>query len=198
MARKTMAMKRRTEISQGLYRCIVKRGYANTSVRDIAREAGLGLGLITHYFKSKDEILYTMTQAIFDSYQQDLLLLFRQHQEKAPRERLRMGIDFFFVKVSGDGDLIKVFHELWSLSHHNRRLRNALKRMYGQYREEVADAVSECLGASGRQTKKVSDVSAFLVSAAEGAAIQWFLDPKNINLRRLAKLASRFADGFFE
>ena len=82
MARKSMVAERRAEISQGLYRCIVKRGYANTSVRDIAREAGLGLGLITCYFEGKDDILHTMTQEICERYQQDMLLLFRRHRDR--------------------------------------------------------------------------------------------------------------------
>ena len=198
MARKSMVAERRAEISQGLYRCIAKRGYANTSVRDIAREAGLGLGLITHYFDSKDEILYTMTQSIFEKYQRNMLLLFRQRQDKPPRERLRMGMDFFFVKISGDRDLIKVFHELWNLSHHDRRLRNSLKTVYSQYRAEVAGAISESFGKAGESAGRAEALSAFLVSAAEGAAIQWFLDPKNIDLQTLAGLANQFVDNCFE
>ena len=68
MGRKSLANERRAEIAHGMYRCIAARGYAKTSVRDIAREAGVGLGLITHYFESKEDILYELADYIFDRY----------------------------------------------------------------------------------------------------------------------------------
>jgi len=46
MGRKSLAKERRVEIAHGLYRCIAKQGYANTTVRDIARETDIALGVL--------------------------------------------------------------------------------------------------------------------------------------------------------
>ena len=91
-----------------------------------------------------------------------------------------------------------MFYEQWNLSQHDRRFHTSLKTLYSRYRKEVAEAISESFGGFGRQANKAQELSSFLVNAAEGAAIQWFLDPKSIDPRRLARLADQFLDSVFE
>ncbi|MFI1158734.1 TetR/AcrR family transcriptional regulator [Streptomyces sioyaensis] len=48
---------RRQEISEALWRLASTRGPDATSLRDVAAEAGISLGRLQHYFRSKDEML---------------------------------------------------------------------------------------------------------------------------------------------
>jgi AcrR family transcriptional regulator len=189
---------RRKEIAQGLYRCIVKRGYASTTVRDIAREAKVRSGIIHHYFDSKDEILTTLTAMTFDRYKESLLALLEQNQGSDPRERLRLGIDFMFLRVAGDRDLIKVFHELWNIAEHNEALNRSLQTLYRDYRTSVATLILECLGGSKMLAEQRRTLAAFLVSASEGASIQWFIDPRGLSLRKLARLANQMVESMVD
>ena len=194
MGRKNLAKERRAEIARGLYQCIAKRGYANTSVRDIAAEANIALGIITHYFKSKDEILYAMTEDTYSRYWESFMRFSRKHQKKTPRERLRLSIEFIFLKVAGDRDLIKVFQELWSLSQHDEYLLESLRKLYRQYRALVADLLLEMLPEKERRDTTIKDVAAFLVGASEGAALLWFIEPRAISLKRSARIANQLVD----
>ncbi|MBI5116114.1 TetR/AcrR family transcriptional regulator [Candidatus Poribacteria bacterium] len=194
MARQSMVTIRRAEITEALYRCIVKSGYANTSVRDIAHEASMRSGLIHHYFDSKDEILSALMKDIFNKYQRSFALLLEGHRDKPSNERLRLGIEFIFLKVAGDRDLIKVFHELWNLSQHNETLHESLRVLYRQYRKEVGKFIAECMGKTHGQTKDAKSIAALLVSASEGAGIQWHIDSRGISLSDLAKMSSRFVN----
>ena len=191
MGRKSKTDIRRREIAQALYRCIVQRGYASTTVRDIAREANVRPGIIHHYFDSKDEILSALTEMTFDRYKESLLVLLQQHQDADPRERLRLGIDFIFLKVAGDRDLIKVFHELWNIAQHDNELNESLRTLYRDYRKSVATLILECLDGSGIAARQRRNLAALLVSASEGASIQWFIDPRGVSLAALAKLANQ-------
>ncbi|USG66797.1 TetR/AcrR family transcriptional regulator [Brevibacillus ruminantium] len=38
-------------------RCLAERGYASVSLRDIARESGVSLGILHYYFESKEDLL---------------------------------------------------------------------------------------------------------------------------------------------
>jgi len=194
MGRKRMTEIRRQEISQALYRCIAKRGYSNTTVRNIAQEAGMRSGLIHHYFSSKDEILVVLTQSIFEKYWDRMSRLLQENQDKELPERLRVGIEFIFRQVAGDRDLIKVFHELWNLAEHDLALNESLRSLYRQYRKSVAALIEEYLSENNVQGIHAKDLAAFLVSASEGASIQWFIDPRSISLSRLANLASRLVE----
>ncbi len=53
---------RREQIMDAALRVFAKKGFANASNKDIAREAGITPGLIYHYFKSKEALL----RAIFE------------------------------------------------------------------------------------------------------------------------------------
>lgn len=48
---------RRQEISEALWRLASARGLEGASLRDVAAEAGISLGRLQHYFRSKDEML---------------------------------------------------------------------------------------------------------------------------------------------
>lgn len=198
MARQNMAAIRRAEITQALYRCIVSSGYVNTSVRDIAREAHVRSGLIHHYFDSKDEILSALMKDIFKRYQQSFVLLSERRRDKPPGERLRLGIEFIFLRVAGDRELTKVFHELWNLSQHDEKLHKSLKTLYRQYRIEVGRFISECADQSYEHSGNVRSLAAFLVSAIEGAAIQWLIDSRGISLSKLAGVANQFLNTVVE
>jgi AcrR family transcriptional regulator len=189
---------RRAEISQALYRCIVKRGYSGTTVRDIAKEAGVRSGLIHHYFTSKDEILEVLSHDIIDKWQERAAHLLEKDEDRHPSERLRVGIDFIFLEIAGDRDLVKVFHELWNLAEHDEALNKALRSLYRQYRNSVASIIEQFLCENEVPGAAAKDLAAFLVSASEGASIQWFIDPRGISLSRLSALACRLVETIAE
>lgn len=46
------------------------RGYANTSLRQIAHRAGVSLSLVTHHFYSKEQLKLAVDQAVLASFEQ--------------------------------------------------------------------------------------------------------------------------------
>jgi AcrR family transcriptional regulator len=198
MGRKSLAKVRRAEIAHGLFQSIAKRGYAKTSIREIARETNIGLGQITHYFKNKDEILYAMTEEIFNRYSEMFFIFYRKHRKKPPRECLRLTIDYIFLKIASDKDLIKVFEELWSLAQHDEYLFGALRQLYKQYRELVKKLLLEMWPGQKKMDAEIKDLAAFIVAASEGTALLWFMEPEAISLERMSIIANQLVDASME
>ena len=48
---------RRTQLAQAVWRIVVREGVAGASVRAVAREAGLSMGSVRHFFASQDRLL---------------------------------------------------------------------------------------------------------------------------------------------
>jgi TetR/AcrR family transcriptional regulator, repressor for uid operon len=48
---------RRAEILHAAAACFIRRGFHQTSMKEVCAEAGLSPGLVYHYFASKDEII---------------------------------------------------------------------------------------------------------------------------------------------
>ncbi|TME89384.1 MAG: helix-turn-helix transcriptional regulator [Chloroflexi bacterium] len=61
-------------IVQAAYRALVKRGYHETSMKDIAAEAGVAPGLAHYYFETKEDLLVAAMehacQPVMDAWQQ--------------------------------------------------------------------------------------------------------------------------------
>jgi TetR/AcrR family transcriptional regulator, cholesterol catabolism regulator len=77
-----------------------QKGYLDTSIRDIATEAGISSSIIYHYFKNKEEMLFE----VIKSATQDLIQSLRKTEERikdpeeALREMLRAHIVDFNIK----------------------------------------------------------------------------------------------------
>lgn len=53
---------RRKQIMQAAFACVARKGFHQTSMRDICREAKMSIGAVYNYFKGKEEILAAMTK----------------------------------------------------------------------------------------------------------------------------------------
>ena len=196
MGRKNLTKVRREEIVQALFRCIAKRGYVNTPVREIAKEAGVHTGLIHHYFESKEDILYTMTEDTYSRYRQAFELFAEKHKSRPPQERLALYTNYLLTKISADKDLAKVFHELWNLAHHDRKVNESLKKLYKAYRKDLTFFFSELLEELDIEFDDAKDLADILISMSEGACVLWFIDPRGVSLSRMAMLTTRLLESF--
>ena len=57
---------RRAEISSATWRVIERGGIPAVTLRSVATEAGISLGVLSHYFASKDDILQDAHRAAYD------------------------------------------------------------------------------------------------------------------------------------
>jgi TetR/AcrR family transcriptional regulator, transcriptional repressor for nem operon len=84
---------RRTQILDAAARLIGQRGYVQTSVDDVIREAGLsGKSHFYHYFKSKEELGYEVLERQVERFTERGLALLREPMID-PVERLNLFID---------------------------------------------------------------------------------------------------------
>jgi AcrR family transcriptional regulator len=56
---------RRLEVAQAAWRVMIREGLDRTSMRAIAQELGSSTGVVTHYFRDKEElILFALEQVV--------------------------------------------------------------------------------------------------------------------------------------
>lgn len=71
---------RRLEVTQAAWRVIVREGLDKTSIRAIAKELGSSTGVVTHYFRDKNELMLFVLEQIFDRLHEDLKSAAKDHQ----------------------------------------------------------------------------------------------------------------------
>jgi len=66
MAKVVDAERRRTDLAEAVWRVVRREGLAGASVRGVAREAGLSMGSLRHYFGTQSELLSFAMRMIID------------------------------------------------------------------------------------------------------------------------------------
>ena len=63
---------RRLEVTEAAWRVIVRDGLDRASMRAIAQELGASTGVVTHYFRDKDELTLFALERVFEKLFQDM------------------------------------------------------------------------------------------------------------------------------
>jgi AcrR family transcriptional regulator len=92
------AVRRRRELAEAVWRVIRRDGLEQASVRNVAREAGLSMGSLRHYFSSQDELMAFALRMVIERIEQRIAALApqedpRRHAERVLLELLPMDAD---------------------------------------------------------------------------------------------------------
>ena len=98
---------KREAILRAAVKVFARRGYFNSKVADVAKEAGIADGTVYLYFKSKDEILHS----IFDRAMAEFIAEGKKElaEIESPKDKLRRIAELHLEKLGADSDLAIVF-----------------------------------------------------------------------------------------
>ncbi|MFA5078216.1 MAG: TetR/AcrR family transcriptional regulator [Dehalococcoidia bacterium] len=111
MGRKSLATERRRQILRGAASLFIRKGYLNTSVRDIAGELGMNVATLYHYVGSKNGILglfheYTMNAIDFFSKKYQAVV-----EKMEPRRALKYAVVEYLKWVEEYQDLTVFWYQ---------------------------------------------------------------------------------------
>jgi len=129
---------RRIVILRALWRLMLEKGYASTSLTDVARRARISPSHLAYYFATKDTILQELYRALSEA----LLAGITSHRGEPPIEQCHLLASYAFLEPAMSLSDRSIVLELIGIAVHNPRLRrryqeHALK-MIGYLRELFA------------------------------------------------------------
>ncbi|MGC4251719.1 MAG: TetR family transcriptional regulator [Sphingobium sp.] len=131
---------RRMDLIQGMLKSIHKHGYSNTTVQTICEESGLSRGLISHYFKGKEDLLIEAFRYLTQQSDEDAKAAFHAAGDD-PFKRLLAVAEEPFHATREYGE---VWLHFWSVALNNgeaRKLRNGLwKRFRASIERRMTEA----------------------------------------------------------
>lgn len=127
---------RRQQIIEAAYRCFARKGFHQTTMREIYAEAGLSPGAIYHYFESKEAIIES--SFIFD-HQRSLPVLERAIDDPDPLIALDNLISFFYAGLESAAELgaNRVNIQGWGEALVNPRLLTPLQDTFYEFRKQL-------------------------------------------------------------
>jgi AcrR family transcriptional regulator len=184
---------RQLELIQATCRCLSRQGAAETSVRTIADEAGLSLGMVRHHFNSKDELLAATLQHLSNEYQVDLRKA-AAAAPKDPEEQLRA---FIFASLSSEAQepaYVKIRFLFWELARTNPVVRRVHDRIYKRFRRQLHLVLSGVARAknSPADTKLLTAV---IMALLKGVWVEISLAKKPLDIQRIIQQVLEMLDG---
>ncbi len=143
MGRKSIREQRRKEILDALYRCLLRKPYNETTIKDIGEEAGINHAMLHYYFRSKEDILLCFIDSIYEHYRVLSEREAARFRGKAltPRDTLRHVFRFMNTQITTDKKLQTIFVEIWEIALFNRAVNARVKKIYTDWISELGKAM---------------------------------------------------------
>jgi TetR/AcrR family transcriptional regulator, transcriptional repressor of bet genes len=167
---------RRRQLGEAALRCIVKHGTAGVSVRQIAAEAGVTQGLITHHFGEINELVAYAFDIMSAGLLQQILKAV-EDAEPTPQARLDAFIDASFSPLLFDRDVLGVWVVFWGLILHSPRMSASQQKEYADYVETVEGLVSNLAATEGFKVGDVRLTAMAFTALLDGLWLAWCLNP---------------------
>ena len=174
-----MIMGNREALLAGAKRCLIEKGYARTTARDIAAASGVSLAAIGYHFGSKEAL---MNQAIYEfvgewGEEVQRALNAEGALDAEPLERFESIMGRTIESFSGPArGMWAAQLELMGPMEQNEELRTFLAKV----QSVAADGLAELfLGIDpARDPEKARTAGSVLHALFIGVIVKWFLDPK--------------------
>ncbi|WP_397448070.1 TetR/AcrR family transcriptional regulator [Pseudomonas sp. NA-150] len=184
---------RRELLISAALKCLAEEGHAGISVRRIAKEAGVSVGLVNHHFGSIDVLIADAYQKLSLGMTNALQLEVDQAGNAAER------MDAFLVGSFSprvlDPSLLSVWVVFWSLVRHSPHVSNAHEQGYGAYRNLLERLLNELADEENFQINNASLAAIGLSAMLDGLWLEWCLNPTTFGADDALDICRRWVNG---
>ena len=176
------------QIIQAAVRVFARKGYYNSRVSDIAREAGIAAGTIYLYFKTKDDILVTLFRDKMAEFVGALRKAIAGEPDAASKVRRLVSLHFSMLEQNPDlAEVVQV-----ELRQGQKFFRGASSQEIGAYFALIGSVLEEGV-AQGRfrSDLPVKVATKMLFGAMDQMATSWVLGKRGYQLVDTADAVAR-------
>lgn len=150
-AETTKASDRRGKIVTALYHCMCKKGYAGTTLCDIADEAGMTSSHLLYYYPGKEAILEAFFKAVTKRFEKQMSEL----KNREPAERIEAIADLFLspkgMRKVDQGVILDLYGQAVQNKSmrrlrvvHDRRIKDLLVELFAELPHAVETSAEDC------------------------------------------------------
>ena len=183
-------IQKKEEIILAALEVFAEKGLSNSTIKEIADKAGIGKGTIYEYFKDKNEIIHSSFfyfQKLFEFDMENILL----SEENGASKLKSLMISILSIIKSENKDYLDLMFDFWAegIKGHEKGVMLAeMNKFYKSYRKLFEDVLREGIeDGSIRKDIDPFETSSIIIGTMDGIMVQWILDKKIINLKKIEK-----------
>jgi len=179
-------------------RAIARRGYARTSLNDIAREAGMSKGAVHYHFPTKEALVAEVLERATDAVAERTLAAW-QAGGQDPLGALRASVRELWAVRTSDSEEVRVVSDLLAQALHDEALRPQLAAYYRFASAQTTEHLVGSLAGYGLRPKVAPAlIPRLLLGLLDGLLLQVFVDPDVIDADELVRAVELIAGALFE
>ncbi|MBU1340078.1 MAG: TetR/AcrR family transcriptional regulator [Proteobacteria bacterium] len=180
MGRKSIADQRRLEIIQAFYRCVVSHGFSQSSIRKVAKEAGVMPSTLHHYFLDRDEMISQTVEYFTELISSG----FVPEKTWAADDEIRLseGLGYIFSPAMINPEVTGFFLECCVEARHNPKVRASVAKLFQRFRENILAHMGSISPFKHLNDVEKKGLASMIIAIHEGTELQWFADPDAVCL----------------
>jgi len=189
------SLKTRCEIIEAAQEVFLRKGFARSTLEDVASEAGVTRGAVYHHFDSKAEILNALCEMRYAAFGEHLKKT--QDEQSSPFDRLVESIVSYFSYLESN----KKFADMQFLLTYKTELCDEIAggmQTKIESMRALTDTYAELIGKvlkGVRQSQKLSktELAHIIVCYQSGLSNLWLIDRKTISINKdLRRVVTNF------
>lgn len=193
MARgRTTEETRREEIINSALRLILKYGFHNTTLDQVAAEARVSKGLVSYYFPKKEELFLAVLEKMISRLRGDLERCYRA--DTSARERLRMN----FMNLFGNGKRTRQYYtvviDFLGQALRERSVQSYTHVIYDTVLTYIEWTITDGIRAGEFRKVDAGETAAVIVAVMEGLVLQWLFSEDGIDLDEAYRMCEKLSD----
>jgi AcrR family transcriptional regulator len=123
---------RRQQILDAAHRCFLRDGFHATSIQDVIAEAGLSVGAVYRYFKSKDDLIRAIAESVIGGADE----VFADIAAHEPPLPLLDALDraLTYVDRQSENGTLRIALQVWAEALHDPGLAEFVAATYNRFR----------------------------------------------------------------
>jgi len=169
---------RRGQIVSAAAAVLARQGYGGTSLKDVAREAGVAPGLLHYYFESKQELLLDvvvrMEREMISDWQEAVADI------EDPIERIVAALDHVSDRCSQRPEFFRLMFDLYNLGINSPALQARCAQMWSHLIDEIEAEVRMVLGRlPAYSVVPPRDLAGAIAGAIDGIALSGLVQQRS-------------------
>lgn len=188
-----VAEDRRQALIDAAIESLKRHGHEGLSVRRIATQAGVSIGLINHHFPNKNQLI----AAAYRHFNTQLIEGLIQSVASAPTEpRARLSAFFkaTFAPPNLDRDVLAVWVVFWGMYRHSKEIQAVHRETYGGFIDLVRGMLAELAKESKRKRINPRLAAIGLTALLDGLWLEWCLDPETFSPREAVAMCEQWVE----
>lgn len=179
---------RRADVAEAVWRVLAASGFGGLTLRAVATELGASTGLLTHYFRNKQELVrYAHEVAANRTDNRPLLTA-----QEPGLASLRVALVNVLPLTPDSAAMSRVWVSFWDAALGDPSLSEAQQARYVRWRARLEECVESAKSRGELPGGSSSDVAVRAAAFAHGLVVQALFDPVRLPASRQLALLDQF------